>query len=308
MVSYTSGRENEMYSASRSARAVALVALSGFSGATTYSQTVQFLSREAASFRFVSPLPSPKPCVRGLDSSSVVPRADIPTRDEIHSPCEPSLENALPVLHCNLAGWTATACPASADPVHEQFKIIGKTGQEILRARDKVLEILQTDNSCSQWYRSRDADPAATFRTLSFDLDRKGIDYVVETWESGGLNVFRNPYVASVTQGAGAYSMVTLNRNGAFFTPMARVGDQPREGGPLIFRGVRYLRVGPYGGNTLQAQVVTLLHEFGHLLELLPTDKDDYEGRSVQNTMEVLRFCRAQVESKDRRSIFSDAR
>jgi hypothetical protein len=89
---------------------------------------------------------------------------------------------------------------------------------------------------------------------------------------------------------------------------MAKLADQPREGGPLSFRGARYLKVGPYGGNTLQAQVVTLLHEFGHLLSLLPTDKGDYEGKSVQNTMEVLRFCRAQVESKDRRSAFSASR
>jgi hypothetical protein len=44
------------------------------------------------------------------------------------------------------------------------------------------------------------------------------------------------------------------------------------------------------------------------VLELLPPDKDDYEGKSVQNTMDVLRFCRAQVESKDRRSIFSASR
>lgn len=297
-----------MYSASRSARAVALVALSGFSGVTSYSQTVQFLSREAASFRFASPSPSPKPCVRGLDSSSVVARADIPPIAEIHAPCEPSMESALPVLHCNPAGWTATVCPASADPVHEQLKIIGRTGQEVLRARDKVLEILQTDNSCSQWYRSRDADPAATFRTLSFDLDRKGIDYVVETWEPGDLTVFRNPYVASVTQGGGAYSMVRINRNGAFFVALTRVADQPREGGPMSFRGIRYLKVGPYSGNTLQAQVVTLLHEFGHVLELLPSDKDDYEGKSVQNTMDVLRFCRAQVEAKDRRSLFTTSK
>jgi hypothetical protein len=189
--------------------------------------------------------------------------------------------------------------------VHEQLDTIGKPGREILQARDKVLEILQTDNSCSQWYRSRDADPAATFRTLSFDLDRKGMDYVVETGESGGMNVFRNPYVASVTQGGGSYSMVTINRHGAFFVAMANVADRPREGGPMAFRGARYLKVGPYAGNTLQAQVVTLLHEFGHLLELLPADKGDYEGKSVQNTTEVLRFCRAQVDAKDRRSSFS---
>jgi hypothetical protein len=192
--------------------------------------------------------------------------------------------------------------------VREQLNLAGRPGQGVSRARDKVLEILQTDNACSQWYRSKDADPAATFRTLSFELDHKGIDYVVETWGLDGLIIFRNPYVASVTQGGGSYSMVTINRNGAFFFAMGKVVDQPREGGPLSFRGVRYLKVGPYAGNTLQAQVVTLLHEFGHLLDLLPTDKDDYEGRSVQNTMEVLRYCRAQVESKDRRSVFSASR
>jgi hypothetical protein len=189
--------------------------------------------------------------------------------------------------------------------VPEQLNIIGKPGREILQAREKVLEILQTENSCSQWYRGKDADPGATFRTLSFELDPKGMNYVVETWDPGGLIVFRNPYVASVTQGGGRYSMVTINRYGAFFVAMANVADRPREGGPMAFRGVRYLKVGPYAGNTLQAQVVTLLHEFGHLLELLPTDKGDYEGKSVQNTMEVLRFCRAQVEAKDRRSLFS---
>jgi hypothetical protein len=192
--------------------------------------------------------------------------------------------------------------------VREQWNIIGRPGQEILQARDKVLEILQMDNACSQWYRSKDADPAATFRTLTFELDHKGMDYVVETWGLNGLIIFRNPYVASVTQGGGSYSMVTINRNGAFFGSMANLADQPRDGGPLSFRGVRYLKVGPYAGNTLEARVVTLLHEFGHLLDLLPPDKDDYQGKSVQNTMEVLRFCRAQVESKDRRRVFSASR
>jgi hypothetical protein len=222
--------------------------------------------------------------------------------NETHTPCDASLENASPVFPCRLAGQTSAGCFPAADRVREQWNMVGRPGQDILQARDKVLEILQTDNTCSQWYRSKDADPAATFRTLSFELDHKGMDYVVETWGPDSLITFRNPYVASVTQGSGSYSMITINRNGAFFVALAKVVDQPRDGGPLSFRGVRYLKVGPYAGNTLQAQVVTLLHEFGHLVDLLPTDKDDYEGRSVQNTMEVLRYCRAQVESKDRRS------
>ena len=297
-----------MYSACRSARAVALFVLLGFSGATSNSQTVPFLNREAASLHFANLSPSPEPCARGLDSPSASIRVDIPAANGIHAPCGLSPEITMPVLPCNLGGRTATGCPASADPVRGQLNLVGRPGREILQARDKVLEILQADNACSQWYRSKDADPAATFRTLLFELDSKAIDYVVEIGEPEGVNVFHNPYVASVTQGGGSYSMVTLNRYGAFFAAMAKVASQPREGGPLSFRGVRSLKVGPYGGNTLQAQVLALLHEFGHLLDLLPTDKDDYEGRSVQNTMEVLRYCGAQVESKERRSIFSTSR
>jgi len=58
------------------------------------------------------------------------------------------------------------------------------------------------------------------------------------------------------------------------------------------------LRVGPYTGNSLHAQVLALLHEFGHLVDLLPADGGDEEAKSMQNTAEVLRFCRAEIESK----------
>jgi len=37
-----------------------------------------------------------------------------------------------------------------------------------------------------------------------------------------------------------------------------------------------------------------LLHEFGHVINLLPLDFDNVDGKSVQNTAEVLRYCRAE--------------
>jgi len=89
---------------------------------------------------------------------------------------------------------------------------------------------------------------------------------------------------------------------------LANVIEIPNEGGPSNFRGVHLLRVGPYMGDTLPAQVVALLHEFGHVLDLLPRDGDDQDGKSAQNTSEVLRFCRAAVESKGKRSTLSAAR
>jgi hypothetical protein len=66
--------------------------------------------------------------------------------------------------------------------------------------------------------------------------------------------------------------------------------------------------VGPYAGDTLHAQVLALLHEFGHIVDLLPTDEGDLDGKSERNTAEVLRFCRAEVESKVRRNTLSATR
>jgi hypothetical protein len=176
---------------------------------------------------------------------------------------------------------------------------MGKQGKSILHARDKVLEILQAENACSDWYRAKDPDAVATFRTLTFVLDRAGDVYVRSTPEPGGIQLIRNPYVASVIQGGGPSSIVTLNINGAFFFSMGTLVDDRSEGGPVSFRGARPIQVGPYSGGSFRAQVLALLHEFGHVIDLLPMDRDDYEGRSRQNTADVLRACRAQVESKE---------
>ena len=185
---------------------------------------------------------------------------------------------------------------------------MGKRGQIILHARDKVLEILQTENACSGWYRTKDPDPAATFRTVTFALDRDTDVYVRTMPESGGIQVIRNPYVAKVVQGEGLNATVTLNVNSAFFFPMGTVVDDRVEGGPVSFRGSRPINVGPYTGGSFRAQVLALLHEFGHVIDLLPMDRDDYEGRSQQNTAEVLRACRAQVESKEKPRTFLASR
>ena len=176
---------------------------------------------------------------------------------------------------------------------------MGKHGQIILRARDKVLEILQTENACSAWYRTKDPDPAATFRTVTFALDRNGDVYVRSTPQPGGIQLIRNPYVAKVLQDEGPNATVTINVNGAFFFPMGTVVDDRLEGGPVSFRGSRPINIGPYTGGSFRAQVLALLHEFGHVIDLLPMDHDDYEGRSQQNTADVLHACRAQVESKE---------
>jgi hypothetical protein len=185
---------------------------------------------------------------------------------------------------------------------------MGKTGQKILRARERVLEILQTENACSAWFREKDSNPAATFRTLRFELDREGQEIVQESKGVGDMRIFRNPYVARVFQADGSYATITINAKGAFFSAMAIVAEEQNDGGPRSLRGVRLMGVGPYAGETLHAQVLALLHEFGHLVDLLPADEGDRDGRSVRNTGEVLRFCRAEIEPKVRRNTLSAMR
>jgi hypothetical protein len=203
----------------------------------------------------------------------------------------------------------STGCAASRDFVRGDLNVMGRQGKSILKARDKVLEILQTENACTEWYRTKDPDPAATFQTLSFVLDRHGDSHVRRTPESGGLELIRNPYVASVIQGDGPHGIVTINANGAFFIPVTTVVEDTYDGGPVIFhQGTRSIQVGPYAGGTFRAQVLTLLHEFGHAIDLLPTDHGDSEGKSRQNTLEVLQACRAQVESKDKPHTLSASR
>jgi len=49
----------------------------------------------------------------------------------------------------------------------------------------------------------------------------------------------------------------------------------------------------------MHAQILVLLHEFGHVLDLLPADENNVDGKSVQNTNEVLRYCRAESNPKE---------
>jgi hypothetical protein len=196
-------------------------------------------------------------------------------------------------------------CNDAKDLVQPNLDAMGKAGRKILRAREKVLEILGTENPCSAWFRAKDSNPAATFRTLRFELDLHGEEFIRESTDIGPVNLFRNPYVAKVIQGDGPYGTVTINPKGAFFSAMARVLEVRREGGPPNMRGARLLHVGPYDGDTLAAQVVALLHEFGHVLDILPSDQDNVEGRSVQNTHEVLRYCGAEVDLLSKRSTVS---
>jgi hypothetical protein len=189
-------------------------------------------------------------------------------------------------------------CAERVDAVPTGLTSLGKAGMKIERAREEILNILRSQNGCTEWFESKDTTPEATFQSLRFSVDQHGPTDISELNQGGTMTIFRHPYVAQATQDGGGYTTITINTNGAFYRSQGNVQKINREGGPVLRDGARVLTVGIYVGNTLEAQMVTLLHEFGHIIDLLPQDADDLDGQSARNTNEVLRHCRSEVEAR----------
>jgi hypothetical protein len=302
-----------MSSAHRSILAVTLFLISTFPGTAAFPQAVKFIRHPADPLPLANVPVAPVPCTWDSDRAPVTRYAAAAGSSDADSPCDtpPVIAPSLIVPSanpCNPSGPAQPGCNPPRDLAQEHLASMGKPGQKILRAREKVLEILQTESACSAWFREKDTNPADTFRTLNFEVDRHGEELILESKGPGDVTLFRYPYVAKVFQGEGPYATITINAKGAFFSPMANVVEVWKEGGPVSNRSPRVTDVGPYAGDTMHAQVLVLLHEFGHVLDILPTDENNVDGKSVQNTNEVLRFCRTEVESKNKRPTLSAAR
>jgi len=290
-----------MYSAFRSIRAVALFILLGFTGTLAFPQGVNFIRRVADPLPLTYVSAGRASCTFEPEKAAAASsKADAVARDA-SVPCDTPALSAPLVNPCNSARSSQIGCESPKDLVQKDLVAMGKTGQKILRARDRVLEILQTENGCSAWLRKKDADPGATFRTLNYAVDRHG-EVFVHVWkDSPSQYTYRDPYVATVGQDTGAFATITLNANGAFFQAQTGALVMEKELGIGRVSGTRIVGIGPYPGSSLSAQVLALLHEFGHVINLLPVDFDNEDGKSVQNTAEVLRYCRSEIDSKSRR-------
>ena len=228
------------------------------------------------------------------DASCVEPAYSPPPKARVDNPCGQNV-----IRFPGVSG--PFPCNELADTVPAELSALGKAGLIIERAREEVLEILRSENACTEWFEAKDASPAATFQSLDFSLDRNGQQDIFESKESESRFILRHPYVARATQNGGAHTAITINAYGAFYRLQGQVQKISQEGRPLQLDGTRVLTVGSYSGNTLPAQAVTLLHEFGHIIDLLPEDADNLDGKSVRNTDEVLRHCRAEVDARAKR-------
>ena len=186
------------------------------------------------------------------------------------------------------------------DPLRGQLLAAGKPGATIALARERVAGILQSQNSCSSWFKEIDPDAAAIFASLKFVIDANGPQNVVSLRSESGEMLFKQPYSAKAWEYGGGSSVVILNANGAFFVRTAFVLRQENAGSSLYRSGWRYLRVGSYAGDTLAAQMAILLHELGHVVGRLPDDSDEWSGQSGRNTTELLRFCHNQINAAAR--------
>ena len=264
-------------------------------------QTVSTRGGTGASF-LLAHLPSaPERCAKSAGSSAV-PRADGEVAGDAPSSCG-ALPAAMPAVKpCDAANRAGTGCEEAKELAETNLEAMGKAGRKILRAREKVLEILGTENACSAWFLGKDSNPAAMFRTLRFVLDHRGDEFVRLSRDTESQHIYRNPYVARVGQDTGAFATITLNANGAFFRAEATTLEVPTDGGLFRIRGTRLMNVGQFIGDSLPAQMLALLHEFGHVINLLPVDFDNEDGKSVQNTHEVLRHCSGELDSLSKRS------
>jgi hypothetical protein len=209
----------------------------------------------------------------------------------------------------------ATASPWHADirekenedPVLKELMAMGEKGLIIMRAREDVVEILEGRNRCAAWFEQAEPDAVRKFRSLRYTIDESGPQYTLKIQNADGGWLYQQPYVASSTEDATAGSAIIINARGAFFQLRSGVRIAPRRGGPGGFSTSQLLHVDLYVGGTRGAQVITLLHEFSHVVGLLPADGGSFgQELSMQNTQVVLRHCRAQVEAAGKhKSLFS---
>lgn len=215
---------------------------------------------------------------------------------ERENSCFPTLK-AVPGASRNPGCARTIESAEREDPVAEQLSLLGKAGTRVAQARAEVLGILDSENACRAWFETKDAAPADTFRSLTYSIDRRGPQDISQWETEARMLIWHQPWVAQAVQNSGSNTAITINANGAFFRTLGNVEKIALEGGPAQKGEPRWLLVGPYGGSSAEAEIVTLLHEFGHIIDLLPPDADNLDGKSVRNTDEVLRHCKTEIEA-----------
>jgi hypothetical protein len=183
---------------------------------------------------------------------------------------------------------------------------LGQRGGLISRTREQTLQILQSDNICAAWFKEADPDAVEVFGSLHYQLYESGPSDIYILRNNFGEILFKYPWGARSRENAGRDSTIEINSNGPFFVRKSRltVGD-PVIGIVPSF-GLEPIIIGPYTGTTTEARIAIMLHELGHIIGRLPKDDDSLDGRSSQNTAEVLRYCKKEIRQAARKYAHGD--
>src|SRR6267154_1260999 len=189
--------------------------------------------------------------------------------------------------------------PTAVDPADQELLELGRVGETIQRVRVEVIALLSEETACSAWFRSAEPDAAAKFRSLRYVLDSSGPAEIVTSRDSQDSSLAIHPYVARAAQNVGWGSTITLNANGAFFRQVAYVRTLPSPSDFIGGKSFRPLFVGDFSGATPAARIFSLLHEFGHVVDMLPIDAGSPGSPlvSVENTSAVLAHCGSQIRA-----------
>jgi hypothetical protein len=185
------------------------------------------------------------------------------------------------------------------DRVQSELAAMGKRGEVIARVREQALVILQSENACSAWFREADPDSAEIFRSLHYEIKEHEPPYAFHKNDGQGGGPFKHPWAARSIQNGGQNSIVGLNSGGAFFSATSPVLELDNRTSLRWPSGVLRLRIASFWGNSVGAQITTLLHELGHIVGRLPQDGDSWDGQSSRNTEQVLRHCKRDIRAAE---------
>jgi hypothetical protein len=211
-------------------------------------------------------------------------------------------------LWCALLASSQSTSAARLDDdgdVSAELASKGKQGQAVARARQQVLAMLRQPNGCLAWFQESDPDPAGVFRSLHFELESTGSAVIYSMRNAQDHQIFQHPWAARAEESDGRGSTIHLNGNGPFFNRTSQIMRLDPSGTIAWPGGNHLLTISGYAGDTPEAQIIILLHELGHIIGRLPEDNGSWDGRSAQNTAEVVRHCKSATSAAARQTLRS---
>ena len=191
-----------------------------------------------------------------------------------------------------------TSSPSGCGPkttnVPLEWLDLGLRGDAIAHAREQTLQILQDQNTCTAWFQEADPDVVEVFRSLHYQLDEGASAIYSLRNDMGGIS-FKHPWGARTSENSGANSIIHVNSNGPFFIRKASVIHEDHKLTLVALDSWQFVMIGPYIGDIPEARITIMLHELGHIVGRLPEDNGSWDGRSTQNTADVLRHCKREI-------------